>query len=125
VNKVPTADRAKLAHREEARSRDRSKSLCDRRSVVVGLVKETRSTTVTTEDECSHRFGIISVATEQCDQVFVRSVGITNMELDCLSNPNKIGDRDTALIVGTHHVADQEVAAIESVLILVDDDSNM
>ena len=57
---------------------------------------------------------------EQAAQVFIGGFGVADMELDGLANTDDVGDLDGPGIIGPHHVAHQEVAALECALVLVD-----
>ena len=57
VHEVLAADRADLAHGEEAGDRDRTEDLVDQAHVVIGLVEEPRAATVAGEQQGTERDG--------------------------------------------------------------------
>ena len=64
--------------------------------------------------------GLVACLQEAQAEVLVGGLGVADVELDGLSDPDQVGDLDGSRVVGPDHVADQEVAALERSLIFVD-----
>ena len=59
---------------------------------------------------------------EESVQVLVGCCRVADMKLDRLAHPDQVGDGQSAAgLIDSEHVADQEITALEFVLILVDD----
>ena len=123
MDEVLAADGADLAHGEEAGDGDRAEDLVDQAHVVVGLVEEPGAAAVASEEQGTRRAGRWPDCRAQragFAQVLVGGLGVADVELDGLADADQVGDRDGPGVVGPDHVADQEVAALERLLVLVD-----
>lgn len=114
VNIVLAADGAEFPLGEEAGHGELAEDLLDRAGVVMRFVEKASSATVATEEQGGTRrrglFG--SMLIQQVDEIFVGGVGVSNVELDCLSRSNEIANRDRSdLLVRADHVGDQEIPA--------------
>ena len=89
----------------------------DEPGVVVGLAEQVAAAAVARE----HQRRPSALAGEQEAQVLVGAVGVADLELDGRPDLGDGADGEVpGLRVGAEHVADQEVAAPEGVLLLVD-----
>src|SRR5205823_6518638 len=125
---VLAADGAELAHREEARDGDRAEDVADEPDVVVGLAEEARAATVAGEEEAplhARRRALGALPLQEPAQVLVGARLVADVELDGLPHPDHVVDRDPPRLVGADHVADEEVAPLERLLVLVDHPADM
>src|ERR1043166_3761670 len=66
------------------------------------------------------------VMAEQLAKILIGRVGVANVELHGLADANVVGDAHGAGVpIDTDDVADEEVAALEAVLVLVDDQTDV
>src|SRR5208283_2939771 len=120
MDEVLAADRTDFAHGEEAGDGYRPIDLVDHAHVVIGLVEEPRAAAVACEEQRPDRPSCWFASLEQTAQIFIGGFGVADMELDGLANTDHVRDLDGTGIIGPHHVAHQEVAALERALVLVD-----
>src|SRR5581483_2402908 len=122
VQEVPPADRSDLAGAERARRRDRTEELVDEARVVVGDAEEVTAPAVAREQQR----GTGVDTTEHLAQVLVGGGRVPYVELHRLADRHTIADRErTRLLVRAEHVPDEEVAAGELGLVLVDDEAHV
>src|SRR5581483_6984845 len=117
VHEVAPAHRAELTRGEEARHR-RAHPLVEHLGVVVGLAEQAPAPPVAGEQQAA---ACGAVAVEGHAQVLVGGAGVAHVELHGLAQLHLRAHGDGAhLLVGAQHVADQKVARLEAVLVLVD-----
>src|SRR5205085_1503852 len=117
-------DRAQFALREEAGERYSAGRSTNRAGIMMRLGKQARAPTVAGKHQRSARTPLVGsdIRLQQRLQILVRGVGIANVELDRLTHPNVVGDREgAALALQSHDVADQEIAPLKLALVFIDD----
>ncbi len=128
MHEILAADRADLPHCKEAGDGYWAKDLAKSRNVVVRIGKESEAAVVATEQEGSaepRASAGLPFVKQQATEVLIGGLGVADVELDRLPDPNDVGDRDPSRLVAPDHVADQEVAALEPLLVFVDDPANV
>src|SRR5581483_978849 len=128
VDEVLPADGAELAHGEEAGQRQRAEQRLHGAGVVVGLVEQPGPAAVAAEEECPRGAGraLASGVLQEQAEVLVGRAGVADVELHRLADADAVAeDQGAALTVQAEDVADQEVAAAERVLVLVDDQADV
>src|SRR5262245_27640624 len=123
MDEVLAADGAELALGEEAGHGDVPRLGADGPGVVVRLVEEARAAAVAGEEQGAGRPVLVGaeVELEQGVQVFVGSLGVADVELHRLADPDPVGEGQvTALPVEAEDVAYQEIAALDVSPVLVD-----
>ena len=123
MEKAFLADRANLAIAEETGQADRAKSLLNFFGVVVRAAKEVLSATVAaTQAAAVDGFPdqLVTSARKQSLHVFAGGGSGAALELDGLALARQGGHRDASRTrVGANEIADEEIAAVEFLKILI------
>ena len=122
MEEVAAPDRSDLPGAERSREWDRAEQVLHHAGVVVGDGEEVTATSVAREQQR----GLGVDPGKHLPEILVGGAGVPDVELHGLSHRDLLADRQRALaLVGTEQVADEEVAAAELGLVLVDDEPDV
>src|SRR5262249_11716256 len=111
---------------EEAGKGDWSLHLRDNTGIVIGLGEESCSSAIAAEEQRALAGARSAVCFQQEAQILIRCERIAHMELHGWANADALGDSERPRVaVHADHIANEKVAAPESLLVLADDPADM